>query len=55
MNKFYELYDNFEKLQIDISTIRCNISNKLKLKDIECVVNQKFYDKIIQKKAPTYF
>ena len=51
MSKFYDLYANFEKLQIDISIVRFIISNKLKLKDIEGVVNQKVYARLIGKKA----
>ena len=34
------------------TTIRYIISNKLKLKDIEGVVNQKVYERLIEKKAP---
>ena len=51
MNKFCDLYDNFEKLKIDISTVRYIISTKLKLKNIEGVVSQKVYDRLIEKKA----
>lgn len=53
MNKFYDLYNNIEKDHIDISTMRYIIDNNLKLKDIEGIVNQKAYDRLIEKKAPT--
>ena len=33
--------------------MRYIIENNLKLKDIEGIVNQKFYDRLIEKKAPT--
>ena len=52
MYKLYDLYNNFEKDQIDISTMRYIIENNLKLKDIEDIVNQKVYDRLIEKKAP---
>ena len=41
MKKFYDLYDDIEKEQIDISSVRYIIANNLKLKDIEGIVNQK--------------
>ena len=52
MNKFYDLYNNFEKDQIDISTMRYIIANNLKIKNIEGTINQKSYDRLIEKKAP---
>ena len=39
MNKFYDLHNNFEKDQIDISIVRYIIANNLKLNDIEGIVN----------------
>ena len=39
MNKFYDLYNKFEKDQIDISTLRHIIVNNLSMKDIKGVVN----------------
>ena len=53
MKRFYDLYNNFEKDWIDISTTRYIMANNLKLKDIKGTVNQKFYEKLIEKKAPT--
>lgn len=53
MNKFYDLYINFEKDLIDISTMRYIVSNNLKLKDLERIINQKLYERLIEKKAPT--
>lgn len=50
MNKFYYLYNNSEKDQIDISIRRYIIANNLKLKDIEGTVNHKVYEKLIKKK-----
>ena len=51
MNKFYDLYNNFEKDQIDISTVRFIIENDLSLKDIEGVVKKKVYERLINKKT----
>ena len=52
MNKFYDLYNNFEKDHIDISTMRYIIENNMTFKDFEGIVNQKVYDRLIEKKAP---
>ena len=52
MNKFYDLYNDIEKDQIDISTMRYMIANNLKLKKIEGILNQKVYDRLIEKKSP---
>ena len=52
MNKFYDLYNDIEKEQIDISTMRYMILNNLKLEDIKGFFNQKVYKKLIAKKAP---
>lgn len=51
MNNFYDLYNFFEKDQIDISTMRYMIENNLSLKDIEAVVNLKVYERLIDKKT----
>lgn len=51
MNKFYDLYNDIEKYQIDISTMRYMIANNLKLEDIEGIVNQKVCVRLIEKKA----
>lgn len=51
MNKFYDLYNFFEKDHIDISTMRYIIENNMKLKDIEGLVNQKVYERLVEKKA----
>ena len=51
MNKFYDLYNNFKKDQIDISIVRHIIANYLSMKDIKGVVNQKFYERLIEKKT----
>ena len=51
MNKFYDLYNNFEKDQIYISTIRNIIANDLSMKDVKGVVNQKAYERLIEKKT----
>lgn len=51
MNFFYDFYNNIEKDQIDISTMIYIIAKNLKLKDIEGIVNQKVYDRLIEKKA----
>ena len=53
-NKFYYLYNDIEKEKIDISTVRYMILNNLKLEDIEGIVNQKVYDRLIAKKALVY-
>ena len=52
MKKFYHLYNSFEKDQIDISTVRYIVANNIKLKDLESIINQKVYERLIQKKAP---
>ena len=51
MNMFYELYNNFEKDYIDISTMRYIIENDLNMKDIKGLVNQKFYERLIENKT----
>ena len=51
MNKFYDLYNNFEKDQIDIFVVRQIIENDLSMKDIKGGVNQKFYERLIEKKT----
>lgn len=53
MNKFYDLYNDFEKLQIDISTIRYMIRNNVKFDEIKGLVNRKVYDRLTTKKATT--
>ena len=52
MNKFYDLYNDIEKENIYISTMRYMIIKKLKFKDIKGFVNQKVYGTLIAKKAP---
>ena len=49
MTKFYDLYNNFEKDWIYISIVRYIIANNMKLKDIEGTMNQKFYERLIEK------
>jgi hypothetical protein len=53
MNKFYDLYNDFEKLQIDISIVRYMIKNNVRFDDIKGIVNKKVYDRLIAKKATT--
>ena len=52
INKVYDLYNNFEKDHIDISTVRYIITIDQSLKDIEEVVNKRFYERLIDKKSP---
>ena len=47
MNKFYDLYNNFEKDRIDISTMRYIIEKNIKLKDLESLINQNVYERLI--------
>ena len=54
MNKFYDLYNDIEKEQIDISIVRYMILNNLKLESIKGMINQKNCDIIIAKKAPVH-
>ena len=51
MSKLYDLYNDMEKEQIDISTMRYMILNNLKLERIKGMMNQKIYDRLLAKKA----
>lgn len=51
INKFYDLNNDIEKEQIYISIVRYMITNKLKLESIKGFVNQKVYDRLIEKKT----
>ena len=54
MNKFYDLNNNIEKEQIDISTVRSMTLNNLKLESIKGMMNQKVYEKLVNKKEPVH-